>query len=117
MKLEQDLHRVADTLFESERLELLETILQGSPYSLAYEDTELLASEDLRTLRLQLELLKPEYYSRQHNVCSTAAVFGSARQLPPDIAQIKLMALEARVDSASEVQASRARKQHEYSCY
>mgnify|MGYP002712985163 CR=1 FL=1 len=106
-----------DPLYESERIELLQKILNSPAYRLAQEDTEFLASEDLRPLRLQLELLKPEHYLRLHNVRSTIVVFGSARLLPPDHAEAELAALEGRADPALKTEIARARKQLEYSRY
>jgi uncharacterized protein (TIGR00730 family) len=43
--------------------------------------------DDLRAVRLQLELIKPEQQLRRHKVRSTVVVFGSARVLPPAQAQ------------------------------
>ncbi|WP_029134584.1 TIGR00730 family Rossman fold protein [Sedimenticola selenatireducens] len=102
---------------ESEQAGLLRKILQSSSYRLAQEDKELLASEDLRPVRLQLELLKPERYLREHNVRSTIVVFGSARLLPPDHAEARLEVLERRADPALKAEIARARKQLEYSRY
>ncbi len=64
-------------------------------YQLAFEDIDFLAKDDLRPLRLQLELLKPEWYLRQANVRSTVVVFGSARLLPIDEAERQLAELIA----------------------
>lgn len=117
MKSERDCILVTDISSESERAELLQKILQSSSYRLAQEDTEFLASEDLRPVRLQLELLKPERYLRQHNVRSTIVVFGSARLLPPDRAEAELAMLEGHADPALKTEIARARKQLEYSRY
>lgn len=54
-------------------------ILASPSYRLAHEDGNLLAEADLRPLRLQLELVKPERALRQHAIRSTVVVFGSAR--------------------------------------
>lgn len=54
-------------------------ILANPSYRLAHEDADLLADADLRPLRLQLELVKPERALRQHAIRSTVVVFGSAR--------------------------------------
>lgn len=54
-------------------------ILASPSYRLAHEDPVLLADADLRPLRLQLELVKPERALRQHAIRSTVVVFGSAR--------------------------------------
>jgi len=59
---------------------------ESQAYRPASEDLEVLAKRDLRPLRLQLELLKPEWYFRQQDVRSTIVVFGSARILPPEVA-------------------------------
>lgn len=67
-----------------ERKRLLQAILDGSAYRLAQEDVEFLAEDDLRSLRLQLELLKPERALRAQGIASTVVVFGSARIRAPD---------------------------------
>lgn len=64
-------------------------------YQLAFEDVDFLAKDDLRALRLQLELLKPEWYLREARVRSTVVVFGSARLLPIDEAEAHLAKLLA----------------------
>lgn len=57
-------------------------IVDGSSYKLAYEDHDFLSHEDLRPVRLQLELLKAERALRKENIESTIVVFGSARIQP-----------------------------------
>ncbi len=70
-----------------QRERLQQAILAGSAYRLAQEDVEFLAHDDLRPLRLQLELLKPEHELRAQGIGSTVVVFGSARiQAPEDLA-------------------------------
>lgn len=59
--------------------ERLQAILDSPSYKVAYEDLDLLAEDDLRPLRLQLELLKPDRVLREQGVHSTIVVFGSAR--------------------------------------
>ncbi len=117
MNSQQDPYLEEETFPESNRPGLLQAILDSPSYRLAYEDTEFLASEDLRPVRLQLELLKPEHYLRQHNIRSTIVVFGSARLLPPDIAEARLAALERRNDPALGAEIARARKLLEYARY
>lgn len=82
--------------FINERDSLIRTIMSGDSYRLAYEDTKFLASDDLRPIRLQLELLKPEQELRRKNVSSTVVVFGSARIISHEQAQANLDALAAR---------------------
>lgn len=48
-------------------------------YRLAYTDDEFLLRDDLRPVRLQLELLKPELLQQEHNINSTVVIFGSSR--------------------------------------
>ena len=73
-----------------------QTIMQGSSYRLAHQDAELLASEDLRPLRLQLELLKPERALREQGIGSTVVVFGSARVTSPELARTRLQQIAAQ---------------------
>lgn len=91
-------------------------------YRLASEDLEFLAKDDLRPLRLQLELLKPEWYLRQEDVRSTIVVFGSARILSPEMAGRRVAELEADArqkpdDLQLRSELGRARKRQAYSRY
>ncbi len=78
-----------------ERKQLAEAILQNPAYRLAYEDADLMEQDDLRALRLQLELIKPERALRRHAIRSTVVVFGSARIVSPDTAQRQLKDAQA----------------------
>ena len=69
-----------------------------SAYRLAFTDTEFLLREELRPVRMQLELLKPELVQREHGIEATIVIFGSARILPPEAAQERLAAPEASGD-------------------
>ncbi len=72
----------------------------GSPqtaspsYRLAFEDVDFLLREELRPVRLQLELLKPELLQEEHGIRSTVAMFGSARIPDPEIARAQLAEAE-----------------------
>ena len=48
-------------------------------YRLAFQDTDFLLREDLRPIRFQLELLKPELLLDEANIGSTLVMYGSAR--------------------------------------
>ncbi len=61
-----------------------------SAYRLAFTDTEFLLRDELRPVRMQLELLKPELVQSEHGIRSTIVIFGSARIVPPDVAATKL---------------------------
>ena len=69
-----------------------------SSYRLAFTDTAFLLQDDLRPVRMQLELLKPEMVQREHGIESTIVIFGSARILSPEAAQECLKAVEAGGD-------------------
>ncbi len=91
-------------------------------YQLAFEDVNFLAKDDLRPLRLQLELLKPEWYLREAKVRSTVVVFGSARLLPLAEAEAHLTELLAQVgeqpaDAGQQFALTEARKRVEYAPY
>ena len=58
-----------------------------SAYRLAFTDTDFLLREELRPVRMQLELLKPEMVQSEQGIESTIVIFGSARILAPDVAQ------------------------------
>ena len=70
----------------------------GSSYKLAFTDTEFLLREELRPVRMQLELLKPELIQQAHGITSTVVIFGSARILPPELAQARLDQARAQHD-------------------
>ena len=69
-------------------------------FRLAFEDTDFLLRQDLRPVRLQLELLKPELLQQEHGIRSTITVFGSARIPEPAAAQASLAAAEAEAHAA-----------------
>jgi len=60
---------------------------QSSSYVPADRDMEFLQREELRSLRIGLELLKPELIQREEGVRSTIVVFGSARLQEPQVAR------------------------------
>lgn len=62
-----------------------ETPQTRSPsYRLAFADPDFLLRDELRPVRLQLELLKPELALQAEQVESTVVVFGSARAPSPE---------------------------------
>jgi len=68
---------------------------RSASYRLAYEDTAFLLRDELRPVRLQLELLKTELTLRDHEVESTIVIFGSSRIFDAPTAKEKLQAAEA----------------------
>ena len=70
------------TQSRSDNLELvsknLELIISSSNYQLAHEDRELLNSDEMRGVRMLLEITKPEQILEKQNILSTIIVFGGA---------------------------------------
>src|SRR2546423_12518573 len=60
---------------------------ESSAYKLAFQDSAFLLREDLRPVRFQLELLKPELLLNEANIGSTFVFYGSARLPPPALAE------------------------------
>ena len=58
-----------------------------SAYRLAFTDTEFLLRQELRPVRMQLELLKPEMVQQQLGIESTVVIFGSARIVSKEVAE------------------------------
>ena len=52
---------------------------ESAAYKLAFQDTDFLLREDLRPVRFQLELLKPELLLEEAKIRSTFIFYGSAR--------------------------------------
>src|SRR5262245_40510008 len=57
---------------------------ESASYKLAYRDTDFLLRDELRPVRFQLELLKPEMLLEEANIGSTLVVYGSARIPSPE---------------------------------
>jgi len=90
--------------------------LKGSPaYMRAYEDLSFLGRDDLRPIRLQLELLKPELLLQEQGIESTVVVFGSTRTIDQQDMRPIVKKLEKRVkenpnNDALRVELSAARR-------
>lgn len=74
---------------------------ESRSYRLAFQDTEFLLRPDLRPVRFQLELLKPELLLDEAKIASTFVFYGSARIPEPAAAQAQLAA--ARTDAERKV--------------
>jgi uncharacterized protein (TIGR00730 family) len=91
-------------------------------YRLAFQDPDFLLKDELRAVRLQLELLKPELYLRDMHIESTVVVFGSARILDPETAEAQLVSAQSELredkdDPGLAQKAAKARKALENSKY
>src|SRR5206468_5475810 len=65
---------------------------ESAAYKLAFQDSEFLLREDLRPVRFQLELLKPELFLNEAGIASTFVFYGSARVPAPDMADALIAA-------------------------
>ena len=83
-----------------------------SSYALAFADPDFLLNPDLRAVRMQLELLKPEMVQREENITSTIVMFGSARILPEDAARAQLAEAKALPDGSERELAVRQAQRH-----
>jgi hypothetical protein len=72
----------------------LEAILQSPTYQLAESDTEFLRRPELRPVRMQLELLKPEMAFAEQKVLSTFVVFGGTQIVEEPLAKARLAAAQ-----------------------
>lgn len=79
-----------------EAREVPDTPQTRSPsYALAFADPDFMCREELRPVRLQLELLKPELMLDEQGITSTIVMFGGARIVEPskkDTARTKTLA-------------------------
>jgi len=85
----------------------VQAILESPSYVLAEQDTALLARRELRPVRLQLELLKPEMAFQEHQISSTIVVFGSTRIAERSELEARLRTDQARAAGASDPRTAR----------
>jgi len=67
---------------------------RSQSYRLAYADNDFLLRDELRPVRLQLELLKPELIQQEHGIESTIVIFGSTRIPDTETARKRLQMAE-----------------------
>lgn len=75
------------------------TAVTSSSYIPADRDIEFLQRDELRPLRLGLELLKPELIQEEQGIRSTIVVFGSSRLLEPSLAREALKQAMAKLQA------------------
>ncbi|UXH79561.1 LOG family protein [Roseateles amylovorans] len=76
-------------------------------YRLAFTDTDFLVRPELRPVRMQLELLKPELIQQELDIQSTVVIFGSARIADRESAQAAVDAARTANDSVALQRAER----------
>lgn len=80
----------------------------SSAYRLAFDDDEFLLRDEMRPVRLLLELSKPEMTLTEHQVRNTVVIFGSARTLSGEAAQTVWAAAEKNLSNDPENSALQA---------
>src|SRR5918995_4777168 len=85
---------------------------ESAAYKLAFQDTDFLLREDLRPVRFQLELLKPELLLEEAKIGSTIVFYGSARI--PDPAQADALVAAATSEQQRAVAERLKAKSHYY---
>ena len=72
---------------KSSRLHVDTAQTQSPSYALSFQDPDFLLRDELRPVRLQLELLKPELILEEQNIESTVVIYGSARMVDSETAR------------------------------
>jgi len=85
---------------------------ENPAYRLAFQDMDFLLREDLRPVRFQLELLKPELILEEANIASTFVMYGSARI--PEPAKAKALLELAQGEDAIRIAESLVAKSKYY---
>ncbi len=85
---------------------------ESEAYKLAFQDKEFLLRPDLRPVRFQLELLKPELFLDEAKIRSTIVFYGSARI--PDPAEADALIAAAADDQQRAAAESLKAKSHYY---
>lgn len=88
--------------------------LEPDAYRLAFADPEFLLRKEIRGIRFQLELLKPELGLQAAGIHNTVVVYGSARFVPPDVAEAQLSAARESGDPQTIALAERAMRTSAY---
>ena len=73
----------------------VQAILNSPSYRRADNDSDFLARDGVRGVRLQIDYLKPELLLEEHEIHQTIVVFGSTRICEPAAARRKVEALRA----------------------
>jgi uncharacterized protein (TIGR00730 family) len=78
----------------SARLHIDSPQCRSASYKLAFQDPDFLLQDELRPVRLQLELLKPELILQAQHIESTVVIYGSARITDPETAETRLVSAQ-----------------------
>lgn len=92
--------RLAPPLSALQEKDRLDAIANSPSYLRAYEDMAFLKTKELRPVRLQLELLKPELILQDEKVESTIVVFGGTRIVEGPEARARVAAISKKLKRA-----------------
>jgi uncharacterized protein (TIGR00730 family) len=73
-----------------DRAERVKALKEAASYRQAHLDPDFMMLEELRPVRLQLEMLKPELVQSKHGIKSTIVAFGGTRVVEKDEAEERL---------------------------
>jgi uncharacterized protein (TIGR00730 family) len=110
------------TELSAENKSFKDPLTRSPSYIPADRDTIFLQRDELRSVRIGLELLKPELIQREQGIQSTIVVFGSSGLQEPAVARETLQLAEVATarrpnDSSCQQQVSLARRQLNLSAY
>lgn len=95
---------MADSSFDSVTADDLQAslraVLNSSSYLLPERDTAFLVRPELRPVRVQLELLKPELLLEENRIASTIVLFGSTQIIERGQAEARLERAKIALDAA-----------------
>ncbi|MFC6440100.1 TIGR00730 family Rossman fold protein [Bowmanella sp. JS7-9] len=83
---------------------------RSSAYRLAYDDLDFVLRDEMRPVRLLMELSKTELTLQDNDIQQTVVIFGSARTLSPEQATAELEQVEAAMQKQPQCDA--LKKQH-----
>ncbi|MGD2016291.1 MAG: TIGR00730 family Rossman fold protein [Desulfobacterales bacterium] len=86
----------------SARIEVDSPQCRSASYKLAFQDPDFLLKDELRPVRLQLELLKPELILNEQHIESTVVIYGSARIKDPETAETQLVSAQAEYNNSKD---------------
>ena len=74
--------------------------VNSSAYRLAFDDQDFLLREEMRPVRLLLELTKPELVLQENKILNTVVIFGSARTPSPEMVDAEEAKLKLQMQIA-----------------
>jgi len=109
----ENTRKLKDTALPSAWAELFghenpRALMQPQAYRLAFADPEFLLRREVRGIRMQLEMLKPDLAQTEAGIEHTVVVFGSARFVSLETAQAQLEAAQQSGDAQALKLAQRA---------